>query len=53
MADGAQTNDDTPTLSGQGEPGDTVTIYDGEEKLGEVTIDDNGSWSFTPEPPLG
>ncbi|WP_162940822.1 Ig-like domain-containing protein [Rahnella bruchi] len=53
LADGAQTNDDTPTLSGQGEPGDTVTIYDGEEKLGEVTIDDNGSWSFTPEPPLG
>ena len=52
LSDGASTQDNTPTLSGEAEPGSTVVIYDNGEAIGTVTADENGNWSFTPETAL-
>uniref|UniRef100_UPI002FE1E325 Ig-like domain-containing protein n=1 Tax=Atlantibacter hermannii TaxID=565 RepID=UPI002FE1E325 len=52
LADGASTQDSTPTVSGEAEPGSTVVIYDNGVEIGTVTADENGSWSFTPETAL-
>jgi Tfp pilus assembly protein PilP len=52
LASGDATDDQRPTLSGQAEAGSIVSIFDGEQKLGEVLADENGSWTFTPEEPL-
>ena len=37
----------TQALSGTGEPGATLTIYDGTTALGSVTVSGGGTWSFT------
>ncbi|MGR7778017.1 Ig-like domain-containing protein, partial [Klebsiella aerogenes] len=50
LASGGLTNDATPALSGTAEAGATVTIYDGSTVLGSVVADEDGHWSFTPEP---
>ena len=53
IADGGQTDDTTPTLSGGGqEPGDTVTIKDNGTIIGTAPVDKDGNWAFTPNPPL-
>ena len=52
LVSGAVTDDTKPTLTGQAEAGAIVSIFDGEEKLGEVQADENGNWSFTPEQAL-
>ncbi|MDI9221142.1 Ig-like domain-containing protein [Pantoea sp. EA-12] len=44
---GSSTNTNTPTLSGSGEPGGTVTISDGTTVLGTTTVDNDGNWSYT------
>uniref|UniRef100_UPI003AAEA496 Ig-like domain-containing protein n=1 Tax=Pseudomonas citronellolis TaxID=53408 RepID=UPI003AAEA496 len=49
---GSVTDETQPTLSGSGEPGDTVSILDNGEVIGTVVIDENGQWAFTPEQPL-
>ncbi|MEZ3500634.1 Ig-like domain-containing protein [Pantoea sp. KPR_PJ] len=49
LTDGSFTNDDTPVLSGVATAGDVITINDGEVVLGQVTVGENGIWSFTPE----
>ncbi|UST72286.1 Ig-like domain-containing protein [Pseudomonas siliginis] len=49
---GESTDDNQPTLSGEGEPGDTVTIIDNGNVVGEVVVGEDGSWSFTPEEEL-
>lgn len=46
------TDDAKPTFSGTGEVGDTITLYDGQTKLGTTTVDASGNWSFTPSQPL-
>ncbi|KAB8311502.1 hypothetical protein EH228_09725, partial [Erwinia endophytica] len=47
------TADNTPTFSGEGlEPGSTVIIRDGDTVIGEVTVAEDGSWSFTPDEAL-
>ncbi|WP_269791772.1 Ig-like domain-containing protein [Stenotrophomonas sp. Iso1] len=47
---GGVTDDDRPTLGGKGQvPGDTVTITDNGKVIGEVVVDKNGDWNFTPE----
>ncbi|EIM17077.1 Ig-like domain-containing protein [Pseudomonas chlororaphis] len=46
---GDVTDDNKPTLSGSGEPGDTVTIIDNGNAIGEVVVDEKGEWTFTPE----
>ncbi|WP_233169686.1 Ig-like domain-containing protein, partial [Serratia sp. ASV30] len=52
IINGASTDETQPQLSGVGEPGNTITIYDGGEKIGSVVVGDNGKWSFTPDVPL-
>jgi hypothetical protein len=49
---GQPTRDTTPTLSGTGEKGDVITIYNGSTPLGTAVVDDNGHWSWTPATPL-
>ncbi|MFA1017282.1 BapA/Bap/LapF family large adhesin [Enterobacter sp. SAT-E-asb] len=49
---GETTRDTTPTLSGTGNPGDTVTIYNGGVKLDDVLVDGSGNWTWTPSTPL-
>ena len=51
VPDGGTTDDDTPTLSGTGlTPGNKVIISDHGKALGEVIVDSDGNWSFTPSP---
>ncbi len=38
------TRDTTPTLSGTGNPGDTVTIYNGTDKIGDAVVDGDSNW---------
>ncbi|MBK0089657.1 type I secretion C-terminal target domain-containing protein [Erwinia sp. S59] len=47
LANGAVTDDATPTLSGTAEANAIVTIYDGTTVLGSVTAGTNGAWTFT------
>ena len=49
---GDTTDDTTPTLSGQGKAGETVTIYDNGQPIGKVPVDSQGNWEFTPTTPL-
>ncbi|MGU3522788.1 Ig-like domain-containing protein [Enterobacteriaceae bacterium C23F] len=53
IANGGTTDDTRPTFNGTGTPGDTVIITDGGEPIGEVIIDENGDWTFTPDEELG
>ncbi|MGZ8207669.1 Ig-like domain-containing protein [Enterobacter hormaechei subsp. xiangfangensis] len=52
VGDGDTTDDQSPTLSGEAEPGSVVDIYDNDEKIGSVIVDDEGKWSYTPDKPL-
>ncbi len=52
ISNGGVTDDTRPTLWGRGEAGDTVTIIDNGKAVGEVQVDDNGIWTFTPEEAL-
>ena len=47
IPDGGVSNDNTPVLSGTAEAGSIVTVLDGAALLGSVTVNDDGSWSFT------
>jgi hypothetical protein len=49
VANGAATNDATPTITGSGVPaGVTIWVFDGATQLGAVVADGSGNWSFTP-----
>jgi len=52
LSPGQPTRDTTPTLSGSGNVGDVITIYNGSTPLGTTTVDGTGHWSWTPNPPL-
>lgn len=52
VSNNGATNDPTPTLSGSGEPGSTITVYDGLNVLGTTTVNGNGTWTYTPTTPL-
>lgn len=52
IANGASTDDTTPTFSGMAKPGSWVEIRDGWRFLGQVQADENGHWSFTPHAEL-
>ncbi len=41
-----------PSISGNAEPGSTVTIYDGEELIATVNADPSGNWNYTFTVPL-
>ena len=45
-ADGLVTNDTQPTVSGEGEPDETVTISVGDDEVGSTTVGSDGQWSF-------
>lgn len=44
----AYTDDPKPEMSGTGEAGATITIYDNGKKIGETTVNDDGRWYFKP-----
>lgn len=52
IGNGGGTDDNTPTLSGKGEAGATVTIIDNGQVIGETLVDADGSWVFTPDAEL-
>jgi hypothetical protein len=45
------TNDDSPTLLGNGENGSTIIVYDGNSPIGQTTVV-NGVWTITLTDPL-
>ena len=47
LANGASTDDTTPTLVGTAAAGATVTVKEGATTLGTATADASGAWSFT------
>jgi hypothetical protein len=49
---GGRTDDTTPTLNGTGTKGNVIEIWDGKTKIGETTVSENGTWSFTPDKAL-
>ncbi|MCW6034648.1 Ig-like domain-containing protein, partial [Pantoea sp. JK] len=52
ISNGDTTDDSTPTIGGEGEPGGTVIIKDGDAVIGSTVVGDDGHWSFTPDTPL-
>ena len=47
------TNDTTPTITGTGTPGDTITVtFPGTNEVCTVVVEPNGTWSVTPSQPL-
>ncbi|HEY2452836.1 MAG TPA: Ig-like domain-containing protein, partial [Scandinavium sp.] len=48
VANGAGTDDSTPTLNGHAEAGSRVTIFDNGVKVADVQSDAAGNWSYTP-----
>ena len=48
VSSGGSTNDQRPQLTGTGEAGSTVTIYDGGVAIGTAVVASNGTWTFTP-----
>ncbi|HUG49921.1 MAG TPA: Ig-like domain-containing protein, partial [Terrimesophilobacter sp.] len=51
----ATSSDPRPTISGSGEPGAAITLFDGTRAItgiGGPTVSPSGSWSFTPAGPL-
>ncbi|WP_208457051.1 Ig-like domain-containing protein [Burkholderia sp. BCC1640] len=52
IANGATTDDATPTYRGKAEAGAVVTIYDGEKAIGSTVVNMDGTWSFRPTGPL-
>jgi hypothetical protein len=40
-------NDNTPTLTGKGEPGNIITVYDNGEVIATTPVEDDGSWRVT------
>lgn len=48
IAKNGRTDDTTPTLNGTGSKGNVIEIWDGKNKIGETTVGEDGTWSFTP-----
>ncbi|MDE7590816.1 Ig-like domain-containing protein [Enterobacter bugandensis] len=49
---GKTTDDTRPEMSGTGEAGSIVTIFDNGVEIGKTDVDANGRWSYQPELPL-
>ncbi len=52
LINGGSTKSAEPTLSGTGEPGATITIYDNSAPIGSSLVQPNGTWTFIPDTPL-
>ncbi|WP_194293017.1 Ig-like domain-containing protein [Streptomyces smaragdinus] len=51
--DGEVVHDNTPTITGTGEPGDTVQVIVDGRQVGTTTVGSDGTWTFTPSDTLG
>ncbi|WP_333855474.1 Ig-like domain-containing protein, partial [Leclercia sp.] len=45
VRDGQITNDTRPVITGTGEPGATIHIFNGEAEVGSAVVDQDGNWS--------
>ncbi|OYZ26556.1 MAG: hypothetical protein B7Y23_00800, partial [Sulfurovum sp. 16-42-52] len=52
IANSDTTNDAFPTLSGTGEAGSTIKIFDGATQIGQTTVATNGTWTLELSDPL-
>lgn len=52
LGSGAVTDDDTPLVSGKGEPNSILVLKDNGVEIGRVTVDSSGGWSLLPSIPL-
>lgn len=52
LTSGDETNDPLPTVSGTGNEGDIITLYNGDTVLGTTVVGEDGRWSLTPDNPL-
>lgn len=48
LTNGQSTNDTRPVITGSGEPGGTINVYDGNVLLGTTTVTEGGSWTYQP-----
>lgn len=49
---GSTTDDTQPTFSGTAEAGGTINVYDNGALIGTAQVNDDLTWTFTPEAPL-
>ncbi|EGT4257078.1 BapA prefix-like domain-containing protein [Citrobacter amalonaticus] len=49
LTSGQSTNDTRPIITGTGEPGSTINVYDGNVLLGTANVTEDGSWSYRPD----
>ncbi|MDE5207353.1 Ig-like domain-containing protein [Citrobacter amalonaticus] len=49
LTSGQSTNDTRPIITGTGEPGSTINVYDGNVLLGTANVTEGGSWSYRPD----
>ncbi|POT56297.1 Ig-like domain repeat protein [Citrobacter amalonaticus] len=52
VPNGGSTNETRPTITGSGEAGSTISIYNGSTLVGTTLVQAGGTWSFTPATPL-
>ncbi|QDY43366.1 Ig-like domain-containing protein [Candidatus Pantoea soli] len=52
VENGGSTDDRLPTLQGTGKPGAVIYIIDGRHNLGQATVENDGTWHFTPSAAL-
>jgi hypothetical protein len=52
VANGGVTDDALPVITGTGEAGSSVSIFDNGTLLGVVPVGGSGAWTFTPAAPL-
>ncbi|MDM0106155.1 Ig-like domain-containing protein [Variovorax sp. J22R24] len=52
IGSGSVTDDDLPALSGTGEAGATVSVYDGTTLLGTATVQGDNTWTLSLSSPL-
>jgi len=52
ITDQAITDDNQPTIHGTAEAHAKLIVYDRGKEIGSTTVNDDGTWSFTPDMPL-
>ncbi|MFH7803765.1 Ig-like domain-containing protein, partial [Enterobacter cloacae] len=53
VASGGETDDNRPLIKGTGaEPGNTITVYNGDKVIGTAKVQADGTWSLEPTTPL-
>lgn len=52
LPSGGSSNDNSPEFSGTGTPGNVVIIREEGKDIGSTVIDNDGNWTWKPQPPL-